>query len=240
MAEQNLEVLVGTLLKENKLRLAVAESCTGGLVAHLLTEVSGSSAYFSGGVVAYDNEIKERLLGVRRETLVSFGAVSRETAVEMARGVRLSLGTDIGLSTTGIAGPDGGTVEKPVGLVWIGLSRGNKESAWSFIWEGDRQQNKLLTAHKALEMLIESLMEQIKMEHIEVTPRFNGRGRIMPVRFIWKGRHFNVDSTGRRWVDEEGQHMLVMVPGGRVFHLLFRKDGLWFLLPRPGAQKEAS
>lgn len=110
------------LLKEKRLTLSCAESCTGGLVAKTVTDVSGCSSVFLGGVVSYANEVKERALGVKEETLVAFGAVSKETAVEMAEGVKRLCGSDIGISTTGIAGPDGGTEEKPVGTVYVGFS----------------------------------------------------------------------------------------------------------------------
>jgi nicotinamide-nucleotide amidase len=115
-----LEEAVGRLLAERG--LAVAESCTGGLIAHRLTNAPGSSRYFLGGVVAYANEVKERVLGVRPGTLREDGAVSREAALEMARGVRRLLGADIAISATGIAGPTGGMPEKPVGLVYVALA----------------------------------------------------------------------------------------------------------------------
>ena len=102
--------------------IATAESCTGGLIGDRLTNVSGSSSYFKGGIVAYSNAVKEEAVGVSKATLESVGAVSEETALEMARGVREKLNADIGISTTGIAGPTGGTEEKPVGLVFVGLS----------------------------------------------------------------------------------------------------------------------
>ena len=129
-----LEEAVGHLLAEKGLTVAVAESCTGGLIAHRLTNVPGSSAYFLGGVVAYANEVKERVLGVRPETLRRYGAVSREVALEMARGVRRLLGADIALSATGIAGPAGGTPEKPVGLVYVALVAADCERCERHLW----------------------------------------------------------------------------------------------------------
>jgi nicotinamide-nucleotide amidase len=118
MAE-SIEVAVGKMLADKKLTLALAESCTGGLVGHRLTDVPGSSDYFLGGIVAYSYEAKEKLLGVHHDTLYDHGAVSPETAIEMARGARRVLGADIGLSVTGIAGPGGGLPDKTVGLVYI-------------------------------------------------------------------------------------------------------------------------
>jgi nicotinamide-nucleotide amidase len=106
---------VGSALVDHGFTISVAESCTGGLLSHTLTGISGSSAYFMGGVVAYSNQIKEQVLGVKTGTLIEHGAVSEQTACEMAEGIRNQFNTDIGLSTTGIAGPTGGTAEKPVG-----------------------------------------------------------------------------------------------------------------------------
>src|SRR5512136_3481226 len=115
---EKIQVIIGQMLVERKLKLATAESCTGGLVGHRLTNVPGSSEYFEGGIVAYSYEAKERLLGVHHDTLYEHGAVSAETAIEMAHGVRRALGTDIGIAVTGIAGPGGGLPDKPVGLVY--------------------------------------------------------------------------------------------------------------------------
>src|SRR3989304_5781049 len=127
MMGEKLEEVVGKLLTERKMTLALGESCPGGLVGHRLTNVPGSSSYVLGGIVAYSNEAKERLLGVRHETLEEQGAVSPETAIEMARGARAALGADVGLSVTGIAGPGGGTPDKPVGLVYVALAAGDWE-----------------------------------------------------------------------------------------------------------------
>jgi nicotinamide-nucleotide amidase len=114
MPGKPLEVLVGELLRRGGLRLAVAESCTGGLIGHRITNVPGSSTYYMGSVTAYAYEAKVRVLGVRWSTLEKYGAVSQETVLEMASGVRRALAADIGLSVSGIAGPGGGTPEKPV------------------------------------------------------------------------------------------------------------------------------
>ena len=148
-----LEETVGRLLTDQGLTIAVAESCTGGLIAHRLTNVPGSSAYFVGGVVAYANEIKEQVLGVSGETLAAHGAISEETVREMARGVRRLLGTDLAISATGIAGPTGGTPQKPVGLVYVALAASDQELGERHLWRGDRLENKRQTSEAALEML---------------------------------------------------------------------------------------
>ena len=154
---QLLEDLVGELLKQRRWKLAAAESCTGGLIGHRLTNVPGSSIYYQGSVTAYAYEAKVRLLGVRWETLEKYGSVSREVVLEMARGVRTALEADVGLSVSGIAGPDGGTVEKPVGYTWIGLSAPGFEQAWQFNWQGDRLKNKELSTEAALQLLVDYL-----------------------------------------------------------------------------------
>jgi PncC family amidohydrolase len=152
-----LEITAGQLLRQRGLRLAVAESCTGGLIGHRLTNIPGSSDYFLGGVIAYAYDAKVRLLGVHWATLEKYGAVSREVAIEMARGVRTGLTADIGLSVTGIAGPGGGTPQKPVGLTWVGFSSSDGDEARQFIWQGDRLQVKEQSAEVALQMLVDYL-----------------------------------------------------------------------------------
>jgi PncC family amidohydrolase len=141
------------------LRLAVAESCTGGLIGHLLTNVSGSSTYYMGSVTAYAYEAKVRLLGVSWDTLEKFGAVSAETALEMARGIRIPLAADVGISVTGIAGPTGGTPDKPVGTVWIGVSTSKEEYARHFLLSGKRLAIKKQSAQAALNLLAEYLQK---------------------------------------------------------------------------------
>lgn len=148
---------MGELLRQRGLRLAVAESCTGGLIGHLLTNVSGSSTYYMGSVTAYAYEAKVRLLGVGWATLEKHGAVSEETVLEMARGVRIALAADIGVSVSGIAGPTGGTPDKPVGTTWIGVSSHNDEFARRFLFPGDRLAIKEQAAQTALKLLVEHL-----------------------------------------------------------------------------------
>ena len=153
----DIERRVGEKLLQHRYTLSLGESCTGGLIGHRLTDVPGSSEYFLGGIIAYSYEAKERLLGVRHDTLYQHGAVSEETAQEMARGARHALGADIGLAVTGIAGPGGGLPGKPVGLTWIALSSRDLEAARQFIWRGDREANKLQSSEAALGMLEEYL-----------------------------------------------------------------------------------
>ncbi|MEO0098413.1 MAG: CinA family nicotinamide mononucleotide deamidase-related protein [candidate division WOR-3 bacterium] len=148
-----LEERVGKLLRQRGLTLAVAESCTGGLLGDRITNAIGSSDYFLGGVVAYHNEIKRRVLGVKEVTLKRYGAVSREVALEMARGVQEYFGAHIGLSTTGIAGPTGGSAKKPVGLVYIGLVTGNKALVRECHFPGDRRMVKEQAAQVGLDIL---------------------------------------------------------------------------------------
>jgi nicotinamide-nucleotide amidase len=152
IGDEGMEETVGRLLRERGLTLALAESCTGGLIGHRITEVPGSSEYFLVGVVSYSNDAKERLLGVRPETLRDHGAVSTQTAEEMAAGVRRLSGADLGLSTTGIAGPGGGSPDKPVGTVCVGLAwEGGSWSRRYDLGERSRDWVKGMTAQVALD-----------------------------------------------------------------------------------------
>lgn len=144
-------------LKRQKLTIATAESCTGGLIGHTLTNVSGSSEYFERGIISYSNTAKVELLGVSESLLKEQGAVSEEVAKTMAENVRKRSDVNIGISTTGIAGPLGGTKEKPVGLVYIGVSTEKDNIVKKFIFTGDRIQNKVSTCNVALNMLLEIL-----------------------------------------------------------------------------------
>ena len=148
-----LEDVVGRLLRESGLTLALAESCTGGLIADRITDVAGSSDYFKGCVVAYDNSVKMSLLGVSQDALERHGAVSGQVAVEMAAGCRKRLDAEIGVSATGIAGPGGGTPDKPVGTVYLGLSTHEKELAIKLHLTENRSLNKMLTSTAALNLI---------------------------------------------------------------------------------------
>lgn len=156
-SDDPLEVITGKLLAENNMKLATAESCTGGNIAHILTTVPGSSAYFSGGIVAYSNEIKVNLLGVSASDLSAYGAVSKQVAEQMAEGIKKITGADIAVATTGIAGPSGGTVEKPVGTVWIAVNCKNQTSSREFKFNGTRQIIIERTTQAALLMVGEML-----------------------------------------------------------------------------------
>jgi PncC family amidohydrolase len=136
------------------LTVATAESCTGGLLASRITDVSGSSDYFLGGVVSYAYSAKETLLGIDHDLLVREGAVNETVACAMARGVRQRLGADVGIGITGVAGPGGGSPDKPVGLVWIGLSDSSGDRAERYLWDSDRIGNKQQSVDVALKMLI--------------------------------------------------------------------------------------
>ncbi len=151
------EQILGHLLLRHKLWLAVAESCTGGLVGHRVTNIAGSSAYFKGGVVSYDNAVKQAVLGVPGALIEQHGAVSPEVALAMAAGVKRALQADIGLGITGIAGPDGGTPAKPVGLAYVAIAAPGLERVERCLVEGDRQSNKTSFADAALQLAVDYL-----------------------------------------------------------------------------------
>lgn len=164
--QPSLEEQIGTWLRRRGWKLVVAESCTGGLVSHRMTDVPGSSDYFLGSLVSYAYEAKEQWLGVRHDTLARCGAVSKDVVLEMARGARQSLVAAfsidqlVGISISGIAGPGGGMPQKPVGLVWIGLSGPGYENAWRFQGNGTRAENKAEFATLALRLLLDFLQKE--------------------------------------------------------------------------------
>ncbi|MDZ4765671.1 MAG: CinA family protein [Chloroflexota bacterium] len=154
-----LELRVGAALRARGWILCAAESCTGGLILSRLTDIPGSSAYIAGGVVAYSYEAKQMLLGVRAKTLARFGAVSHQTADEMARGALTRFDADIAISVTGIAGPDGGMPDKPVGLVYIGVAArdgiiADEVLVQRYLWDGDRLANKRASVDAALRLVL--------------------------------------------------------------------------------------
>jgi PncC family amidohydrolase len=163
LLESLLEYRIGRLLRKQNLKLVIVESCTGGLIGHRITNIPGSSDYYLGSVVAYANESKERLVGVHHETLEIHGPVSKETALELAQGIRRVLSPDfglehvVGLSITGIAGPGGGLPGKPVGLAYVGLSTPEGEHTFQILSHGNRQENKARFAEQALLILVSYL-----------------------------------------------------------------------------------
>lgn len=157
-----ISAITGKLLLKAGSMVAVAESCTGGNIAHLYTEIPGSSSYFQGGVIAYSNAVKMALLGVKAETLDAHGAVSKETALEMVTGIKRALGTDYGIATTGIAGPDGGSIEKPVGTVWIAVSGKNETRVECHRFHHNRSRNIERASQTALNMLRQLLISELK------------------------------------------------------------------------------
>ncbi|MBN2000879.1 competence/damage-inducible protein A [candidate division KSB1 bacterium] len=158
--KKSLENVVADMLTEKKLTLAVAESCTGGLLCHKLTNIPGSSDFFERGIISYSNESKQNLLGVPKELLIEHGAVSEQVARVMAKGVREIAGTDFGLATTGIAGPGGGTEKKPVGLVFVGYADDREDFAIKYNFANDRIGNKERFAQAALDLLRKKLRDR--------------------------------------------------------------------------------
>jgi PncC family amidohydrolase len=161
-AAVDLDAIVGvaralqTVCGERGLTVSTAESCTGGLVAHAITEVPGSSAHFRGGIVAYSNEVKEAELGVAPEVIRAHGAVSAQVARAMAEGARRRLGSTLAGAVTGVAGPDGGTEQKPVGLTYVAVAAPQGVEVRRFVWAGDRRANKLASAEAVLRLLLEA------------------------------------------------------------------------------------
>jgi nicotinamide-nucleotide amidase len=160
--DESLEEVVLKLLAEKNLSISLAESCTGGLIASRLTDVPGASASLMYGIISYSNASKINILGVNEATISSYGAVSSQTAEEMAVGAKRINGTDIGLSITGIAGPDGGTTEKPVGLCYVGIAIGDTVTAHKFLFIGNRKRIKWNASSRALDLLRRELLDKKK------------------------------------------------------------------------------
>ncbi len=159
--DDTLEEVVGRLLREQRRTLGCAESCTGGYVSHLITSIAGSSEYFTGSIISYSNEMKQNLLGVQAETLRQFGAVSEQTVLEMARGALDTLSVDVALSVSGIAGPAGGTPEKPVGTVWMAVADRKRAVAQKHVFARDRLKNIQLAAVFGLNMVRKFLLNAL-------------------------------------------------------------------------------
>ncbi|HSV85433.1 MAG TPA: CinA family protein [Levilinea sp.] len=230
----NLAETIGKRLRKRGLKLSVAESCTGGLAGHLLTNIAGASDYFLGGAIAYANETKERLLGVRQDTLIAHGAVSRATVIEMAVGARRAVASfpeldhTIGLSISGIAGPGGATAQKPLGLVWIGLSTPNGDWAWEYHFNGNRIQVKTQAAEQALQHLADYLKDH-PFQPVPVETRTQPSGELLPVSFSWQGCSYHLADWGRRWHDDTGLHVLVTTTDHQTIELVMVSDSAWLL-----------
>lgn len=158
MKERLLEEEVGDLLRKHGLRIGVAESATGGLISHRITDIPGSSEYFEGSVISYSNKAKTSLLNVKESTLRNFGAVSSETSKEMAKGIRSLMNVEVGVASTGIAGPGGGTSDKPVGLIYVGLAIKDILVSRKHVFHGNRDENKKSFSDSALSTLKEYLL----------------------------------------------------------------------------------
>lgn len=233
------EELIALPLKSAGWSLCLAESCTGGLVSHRVTNIPGSSDYYLGGVNAYTNEIKIRLLGVLPETLATFGAVSEQTVREMALGAQRVFQSDVALSISGIAGPGGGSPQKPVGTVWIGLAIQSVLSASRFHFHGDRVSIKNQSAEMALWLLYQALCEHtpgIRKEKTSflyhpITVDFSFTPASAPkiLSFVWQGKAHTVESHGRQWDDALGHHFLVMDIRQKVYELIWTGNGCWYL-----------
>jgi nicotinamide-nucleotide amidase len=157
--------VIGHLLRQNKSTLSVAESCTGGKISNLISEVPGASDYFTGSIIAYSNTIKQNVLGVEENSLVKHGAVSQQVVKAMAQGVRKIMGTDYSIATSGIAGPEGGTTKKPIGTIWIAVSSPQKTICKKFSLGMDRERNILRGSITALNMLRLQIMNEHKVKH---------------------------------------------------------------------------
>lgn len=220
----NLEQQIAKILVEHGHTLATAESCTGGLLGHRLTEMPGSSQYYLGGVIAYSNEAKMKFLGVQANTLEREGAVSAAVAEEMVRGAQEAFQADYALAITGIAGPDGGTDEKPVGLTFIALATPQGIKQERFIWTGKRSENKSMSASIAFKMLFEEIQPLVEYE---VEASFNAAGQARPLSVVVGGEQRPVISIGRRWSNNLGDFVLVRVSGGYSLEITLQ-NGTWF------------
>lgn len=224
------EARVRAVLTEMGKTLATAESCTGGLLGDRITGVAGSSAYYLGGVIAYANDVKENLLGVSKETMIAHGAVSEETALEMARGARKALQADYGLSVTGIAGPGGGSPEKPVGLTWVAVSGPEGDRAERFVYPGDREENKHAAVDSVLELLLK-VAGGAPGEPIVVEARSDKQDRLVPLAFVRAGERHEIIDWGRRWREDQREHMLVRTYAGVTYELaLDEREGTWRMM----------
>lgn len=245
---------IGLRFIHESLTIATAESCTGGLLASILTDVAGSSAYMLGGVVSYSNHAKMSLLNVQDATLQAHGAVSAETAAEMASGVRRLMGSDIGLSTTGVAGPGGGTPEKPVGTVYVHLSAADAEWGEHHVWPYDRSGNKLATVQALLELQLRYLDQHSgsnrhpnrpqRLDLPVVVEASADAGRWKPTAVWIQDRRWDIIGWGRQTEQEDGSTVVMVEAGtgtgnsGARFELVVDATSGQWLLRRAWWQRE--
>jgi PncC family amidohydrolase len=224
--------LADLLITQNA-TLSTAESCTGGLIGHLLTNVSGSSNWYQGGVISYSNELKMGILGVKAATLERVGAVSEPVAEQMAVGARQAFNTTYAISVTGIAGPGGATADKPVGLTYIGVATPELVVVRRYVWQGSREGNKQSSANAALELLYGVLTGETKptsptTKSTIVEVRLGEGGGMIPIAFVWQGRTHKITDWGRQ--KEEGNILtfLVMTGKSKAWELQFdRTSSIW-------------
>jgi len=242
---QELSAQVGQELKKHNLTIALAESCTGGLLASVLTDIPGSSSYVVGGVVSYSNFAKMHVLGVRAETLEAHGAVSPETAGEMARGARDLLHTDVAVAVTGIAGPGGGTPEKPVGLVYLHLSAPDVEWGEMHVWPYDREGNKRASVAAGLQLVLRYGRERLSRpdtqqdlniptedEAPSVLVEATHRGNLWRPQAVWiEGKPRRVVGVGRNESRGDGSWLMTVEfsDGGRAELVVDARAGVWRL-----------
>ncbi|MGB9672545.1 MAG: CinA family protein [Anaerolineales bacterium] len=244
-----LEEAIAPLFRKLNWSLALAESCTGGLISHRVTNISGASDYYHGGINAYTNEVKNQLLDVKSETLEKYGAVSEPTVRQMAEGAKSLLHSDVAVSVSGIAGPSGGTPQKPVGTVWIGLALPHQTDAFLYHFHGDRLSIKNQTAENALWLLYKALVQQVEQSSLpfqstfyvplEVDFKWDEQNLPKAVSFKWQDREVFIISHGRQWHDQAGLHFLVMDAHHQVFELLYQNDGCWFIHPPQDIRNKA-
>lgn len=236
-----IEFLLAEQLTDLDWTLALAESCTGGLISHRVTNVAGASEYYLGGVVAYSNAAKQHLLGVTQETLDKFGAVSEQTVKEMAQGVKKLFNTQTAIAVSGIAGPGGGSPQKPVGTVWIGLAILDQAYACLYHFYGTREQIKQQSAEAALWLLAERLAQHRNNPTLQrrlkatqpIAVEFSGTDPAsLRIRAIyWQENRIAIESIGRRWQDASGSHFLTLSHQGKVYEVIQKADGCWYLRP---------
>lgn len=215
--------------------LSTAESCTGGLIGHMLTNVSGSSAWYEGGVVSYSNAVKMGLLGVQALTLEQVGAVSGDVAEQMAVGAQQTFGTTYAVSVTGIAGPGGGTAEKPVGLTYVGVATPEAVLVQSYVWQGNREENKQQSAIAALELLSSALNARPVPAVGAPVPtivdvRLKAQGDFTPLAFMWQERTLPITDWGRQWQEGATRYFLVMTGRNSTWELTCNTaNGVWMV-----------